>query len=166
MFGDPKQGLGHGDGSETHYSFPVVAKSNICHRLPKSGVDFLNKCTGGNAKYGANTEEGTIDKGEINDGIPDDATVLALTPESRDILSEDIDDVVLVSEIQGSEWDVVVLYIFHHDLDAMRDPDLLTVALTRWKKTLCIRFEDMELFSKLVNRMVSNCCKHQATTKI
>lgn len=166
LFGDPKQGLSSEDGSELHYSFPVLAKSNVTHRLPKSGVDFLNRVTGSNMKAAPGAAEGSFEQGPIEDDIPEDAVVLVFSETSKRILEAQMDGIRLVSEVQGCTFDRVALYIFESDCQQMADPNLMEVALTRHRVELVLRFESADLYAKLVNRMVKNCCTHSCTSRV
>nr|QII15663.1 triple gene block protein 1 [Wheat stripe mosaic virus] len=166
LFGDAKQGLSHGLGSEKHYSFSIIAKSDTCHRLPEAGRDFLNKTTGRDVKGGKNKKKGSVDCGDIYQRIPHDAAILCFTPETKKRIERELSGVVLVSDAQGATYENVALFIYKCDLQAMRDPNLLEVALTRQKNELVVCFESQELYAMLVNQMVKSCCKHQSTAQL
>nr|BAA00753.1 membrane protein [Nicotiana velutina mosaic virus] len=140
LFGDHFQRSQRRNGSILLASIPVLAHSNVSHRIPKHTQPLLVRfgfdivCEGKN--------KGVTELCHLyNEEIPYDYFVLAFSDKTASMLVEADISCQLVAGCQGREFDNVCLVVCGTDLVGI-DQEELFVGLTRHKKSLRIMADE------------------------
>lgn len=147
LFGDRAQGDSSDLSSPEWLRFPVVFESIKSHRFGKATADLCGK-QGFDFEGGSHEDkvegldyEGSSTSTDIN---------IAFTQGTIDDLLECGIECSLVIDVQGNEYDSVSLFIRNEDREALKDPHLRAVALTRHRRLLIVRLP-RELLLALFN---------------
>lgn len=148
FFGDRAQGDSKTLSSPEWLQFPTIFASTKSRRFGKKTAEFCGK-QGFDFEGSDEHEDDVQDCSYEGNSLVTDIN-LAFTQATVEDLLECGIECVLVSDVQGKEFDSVTLFVRQEDSEALSDSHLRAVAFTRHRKLLVIRI-DRDLLLRLMS---------------